>query len=133
MPATRWSSARGLQAQPGALGHRARGRGLLHRQRRGARHPPPAVRDPTLEAGGIEVAFAPQDQPGLPADPRLPLALDRAREAPRPSDKIGTTGKGIGPTYEDKVARRALRVYDLFDPERFAAKLKETSSITTSC
>src|SRR5574343_149921 len=53
-------------------------------------------------------------------------ALDRAREAKRCSDtKIGTTGKGIGPTYEDKVARRALRVYDLFNPERFSDKLNE--------
>ena len=42
-------------------------------------------------------------------------ALDKAREAVKSAgDKIGTTGKGIGPTYEDKVARRALRVYDLF-------------------
>ena len=41
--------------------------------------------------------------------------------------KIGTTGKGIGPTYEDKVSRRGLRVYDLFHPERFAEKLKENS------
>jgi adenylosuccinate synthase len=39
--------------------------------------------------------------------------------------RIGTTGKGIGPAYEDKVARRALRVYDLFYPGRFAEKLKE--------
>jgi adenylosuccinate synthase len=39
--------------------------------------------------------------------------------------RIGTTGKGIGPAYEDKVARRALRVYDLFYPARFAEKLKE--------
>src|SRR5574343_836546 len=53
-------------------------------------------------------------------------ALDRAREAKRCSDtKIGTTGKGLGPTYEDKVARRALRVYDLFHPETLSAKLTE--------
>jgi adenylosuccinate synthase len=54
------------------------------------------------------------------------VAVDLAREARRSADKkIGTTGKGIGPTYEDKVARRALRVYDLFYPERFADKLRE--------
>jgi len=54
------------------------------------------------------------------------VKLDKAREAARGIDKkIGTTGKGIGPTYEDKVARRALRVYDLFHPERFAEKLRE--------
>jgi adenylosuccinate synthase len=47
--------------------------------------------------------------------------------------KIGTTGKGIGPAYEDKVARRALRVQDLKHPERFAAKLRELLECTTSC
>ena len=45
-------------------------------------------------------------------------------EIAKGAGKIGTTGRGIGPTYEDKVARRALRVYDLFDRERFAAKLR---------
>src|SRR5512134_183107 len=49
------------------------------------------------------------------------VALDRAREAAK---KIGTTGRGIGPAYEDKVARRALRLQDLLNPERFAAKLE---------
>jgi adenylosuccinate synthase len=56
------------------------------------------------------------------------VELDRAREALRESSgigRIGTTGKGIGPAYEDKVARRALRVQDLKHPERFAAKLRE--------
>jgi adenylosuccinate synthase len=56
------------------------------------------------------------------------VELDRAREALRESSgagKIGTTGKGIGPAYEDKVARRALRVQDLKHPERFASRLKE--------
>jgi len=49
------------------------------------------------------------------------VALDRAREAAK---KIGTTGRGIGPAYEDKVARRALRLQDLLHPERFARKLE---------
>jgi adenylosuccinate synthase len=56
------------------------------------------------------------------------VELDRAREALRESSgsgKIGTTGKGIGPAYEDKVARRALRVQDLKHPQRFEAKLRE--------
>jgi len=56
------------------------------------------------------------------------VAVDKAREAQREADgsgKIGTTGKGIGPAYEDKVARRALRVQDLKHPERFAGKLRE--------
>ena len=54
-------------------------------------------------------------------------ALDHAREALRESSgsgKIGTTGKGIGPAYEDKVARRALRVQDLKHPQRFEDKLR---------
>ena len=53
------------------------------------------------------------------------VALDRAREQARGSNAIGTTGRGIGPAYEDKVARRAVRVADLFERERFAAKLEE--------
>ncbi|SEL77267.1 Adenylosuccinate synthetase [Colwellia chukchiensis] len=52
-------------------------------------------------------------------------ALDAARETARGSKAIGTTGRGIGPAYEDKVARRGLRVGDLFCTESFAAKLKE--------
>jgi adenylosuccinate synthase len=52
-------------------------------------------------------------------------ALDRAREAKRGEQKIGTTGRGIGPAYEDKVARRAVRLQDLLNPERFAKKLEE--------
>ena len=57
----------------------------------------------------------------------LPLhaALDRAREAARGDRKIGTTGRGIGPAYEDKVARRAIRLADLAEPETVAAKLDE--------
>jgi adenylosuccinate synthase len=51
------------------------------------------------------------------------VALDRAREHASGANAIGTTGRGIGPAYEDKVARRALRVADLFQRERFAAKL----------
>ena len=53
------------------------------------------------------------------------VALDRAREASRGANAIGTTGRGIGPAYEDKVARRAVRVADLFDRDRFASKLGE--------
>ncbi len=52
-------------------------------------------------------------------------ALDRAREAARGERKIGTTGRGIGPAYEDKVARRAIRVCDLAEPETLSAKLDE--------
>ncbi|MBY4946856.1 adenylosuccinate synthase [Cupriavidus respiraculi] len=53
------------------------------------------------------------------------VAIDKAREARRGAGKIGTTGRGIGPAYEDKVARRALRVQDLFDPQQFAERLRE--------
>jgi len=52
-------------------------------------------------------------------------ALDQAREAAKGEKKIGTTGRGIGPAYEDKVARRAIRLQDLFDSKRFAEKLRE--------
>ena len=57
----------------------------------------------------------------------LPLhaAIDRAREAARGEKRIGTTGRGIGPAYEDKVARRAIRVADLAEPDTLADKLDE--------
>ena len=53
----------------------------------------------------------------------LHIALDQAREIAAGKDAIGTTGRGIGPAYQDKVARRALRIQDLFDLERFDEKL----------
>lgn len=53
------------------------------------------------------------------------VAMDKAREVRRGEKAIGTTGRGIGPAYEDKVARRGLRVGDLFDKEGFAVRLKE--------
>jgi adenylosuccinate synthase len=52
-------------------------------------------------------------------------AIDRARESARGDRKIGTTGRGIGPAYEDKVARRAIRVCDLAEPETLSEKLDE--------
>lgn len=51
--------------------------------------------------------------------------LDNAREIAMGTDKIGTTGRGIGPAYEDKAARRALRIQDLFDQDYFATKLEK--------
>jgi len=57
------------------------------------------------------------------------VALDVAREKARGAKAIGTTGRGIGPAYEDKVSRRGLRVGDLFNAEDFAAKLKEVLDI----
>ena len=73
---------------------------------------------------------------GVPADERVRVSdacplilpyhalLDRAREAARGAVAIGTTGRGIGPAYEDKAARRAMRVGDLLDPVRLDAKLR---------
>ncbi len=57
------------------------------------------------------------------------VALDQAREAARGDLKIGTTGRGIGPAYEDKVARRAIRLLDLMNPETLKVKLAETMSL----
>lgn len=56
------------------------------------------------------------------------IELDLAREKARGNKAIGTTGRGIGPAYEDKASRRGLRVGDLFNPELFASKLKEVLS-----
>ncbi len=53
------------------------------------------------------------------------VALDQAREKAKGKSAIGTTGRGIGPAYEDKVARRAIRFNDLFDEKYFCAKLEE--------
>ncbi len=79
-----------------------------------------------LEAGGIAVRERLRISPGCPLILPYHAAIDLAREHLRCGDKkIGTTGKGIGPAYEDKVARRGLRVYDLFHPDSFAEKLRE--------
>ncbi|MFO1408594.1 MAG: adenylosuccinate synthase [Steroidobacteraceae bacterium] len=53
------------------------------------------------------------------------IAIDRARERAKGENAIGTTGRGIGPAYEDKVGRRAVRVADLFQRERLAGRLGE--------
>ena len=63
--------------------------------------------------------------PGCPLILPSHVALDKAREKARGASAIGTTGRGIGPAYEDKVSRRALKVSDLFVRENFAAKLGE--------
>ncbi len=81
-----------------------------------------------LEAIGVEVRSRLFLSESCPLILPFHVAVDKAREALRETSgagKIGTTGKGIGPAYEDKVARRALRVQDLKHPERFAAKLRE--------
>src|SRR5579863_13769 len=78
-----------------------------------------------LIAQGVPVFERLRLSPACPLILPSHIALDRAREAARGINAIGTTGRGIGPAYEDKVARRAVRVADLFQRERFAAKLGE--------
>ncbi|NHR08467.1 adenylosuccinate synthase [Chromobacterium haemolyticum] len=78
-----------------------------------------------LETAGVNVAARLKISEGCPLILPYHVALDQAREAAKGAGKIGTTGRGIGPCYEDKVARRALKVIDLFDTARFAEKLKE--------
>ena len=78
-----------------------------------------------LLARGVPVFDRLRIAPNCPLILPSHVSLDRAREQARGAHAIGTTGRGIGPAYEDKVARRALRVADLFQRERFAAKLGE--------
>jgi adenylosuccinate synthase len=81
-----------------------------------------------LERAGVEVRSRLRISEACPLILPFHAAVDVAREVAKERSgvaKIGTTGRGIGPAYEDKVARRALRVQDLQYPERFAAKLRE--------
>ncbi len=78
-----------------------------------------------LEAKGIQAKERLRISEACPLILPYHVALDQAREKARANAAIGTTGRGIGPAYEDKVARRALRVCDLLHRERFAAKLGE--------
>jgi adenylosuccinate synthase len=78
-----------------------------------------------LERAGVDVVTRLRVSEACPLILPHHIALDQAREAAMGEAKIGTTGRGIGPAYEDKVARRAIRVQDLFARERFAAKLGE--------
>ena len=81
-----------------------------------------------LEKAGVEVRSRLRISEACPLILPFHAALDVAREAFREkggTTKIGTTGRGIGPAYEDKIARRALRVQDLKYPERFASKLRD--------
>ena len=79
----------------------------------------------TLEAAGVDVRSRLKISEACPLILPHHAALDIAREAAKGAGRIGTTGRGIGPAYEDKVARRAIRLQDLFNPKRFAAKLRE--------
>jgi adenylosuccinate synthase len=78
-----------------------------------------------LEEAGVPVRERLRLSPACPLILPCHVALDQAREAARGDAKIGTTGRGIGPAYEDKVARRSLRLADLMNAERFETKLRE--------
>ena len=79
----------------------------------------------TLINKGVPVFDRLRLSPNCPLILPSHISLDQARERARGTNAIGTTGRGIGPAYEDKVARRAVRVSDLFQRESFAAKLGE--------
>ena len=79
-----------------------------------------------LEAAGVAVAKRLRISEACPLILPYHVAIDQARESAKGgANKIGTTGRGIGPAYEDKAARRAIRLQDLLKPVRFAEKLSE--------
>jgi adenylosuccinate synthase len=78
-----------------------------------------------VEAAAVDVRSRLKISEACPLILPYHAALDQAREAAKGVGKIGTTGRGIGPAYEDKVARRAIRLQDLFHRERFSTKLRE--------
>jgi adenylosuccinate synthase len=88
---------------------------------------PQALIEEMHELGAAGVAVAPRLRisEACPLILSYHVALDQARETAKGEQKIGTTGRGIGPAYEDKVARRAIRLQDLLQPERFTEKLRE--------
>lgn len=78
-----------------------------------------------LESAGVNVRDRLLISSGCPLILPYHIRLDQMRENVRGNQKIGTTGRGIGPTYEDKVARRGVRVMDLFDENGFRTKIEE--------
>ena len=82
-----------------------------------------------LESRGVSVIDRLRISAACPLILPTHIELDRAREAARGSNAIGTTGRGIGPAYEDKAARRSLRVSDLFNPGRFAERLHDGNGV----
>ncbi len=78
-----------------------------------------------LEAGGIPARERLRISEACPLILPYHIALDQAREVARGKKAIGTTGRGIGPAYEDKVSRRGIRLGDLLDTQRFTERLKE--------
>ena len=79
----------------------------------------------TLQAEGVPVSERLRISPACALILPSHIALDQAREAARSEGKIGTTGRGIGPCYEDKVARRGLRLADLHNPDLFRRRITE--------
>jgi adenylosuccinate synthase len=78
-----------------------------------------------LQGAGVDVASRMSISGNCPLILEYHVALDKAREGRRGDSKIGTTGRGIGPAYEDKVGRRAVRTQDLFDPKHFGNQVRE--------
>lgn len=78
-----------------------------------------------LEAAGVQVRTRLKISEAATLILPYHIAIDQAREVAKGANKIGTTGRGIGPAYEDKVARRAIRVQDLFQPDVLKTKLQE--------
>ena len=78
-----------------------------------------------LQAAGVDVPPRLRVSGNCPLILDYHIALDKAREERRGAGKIGTTGRGIGPAYEDKVARRAVRAQDLYDEARFSERVRE--------
>src|SRR5690606_39773948 len=76
------------------------------------------------EASGVKVRGRRRTSPARPLIMPYHVALDQAREKAAGGKAIGTTGRGIGPAYEDKVARRGIRVADLHYPEQLAEQLR---------
>ncbi|MGH8553380.1 MAG: adenylosuccinate synthetase, partial [Methylococcales bacterium] len=77
-----------------------------------------------LESAGVRVLQRLWISEACPLILSVHVALDQARERAKGLNAIGTTGRGIGPAYEDKIARRGIRAGDLQDPEHFAEKLR---------
>ena len=78
-----------------------------------------------LESGGIDARIRMGISESCPVILPYHIALDQAREAARGNKAIGTTGRGIGPCYEDKVSRRGIRLGEMLDPEHFKERLRE--------
>ncbi len=81
-----------------------------------------------LETAGVDVKFRLKISRAAPVIMPYHIILDQQREIAKGGKAIGTTGRGIGPAYEDKVARRGIRFGDLFEPKRLKEKLSETLS-----